>query len=315
MAKLNFRKSIKLGNSGVRVNLSRKGVGVSTGVKGLRAGIGPTGGRVRASLPGTGLYMEKRLATSKRNRNTAKQTTSAVHDSSLAEALYTRYQEHLKHIQSFHKETPQQVDWLNILTHPPFDIREKGPNERKQEEIIQSYTPHFFTKLFKLENKRRKQLEENLQLAIEADKQAYSDWEELKQLAEGIQQHQQKAYTEVLKRYSNLLGNTELARNITVTPSSDGQTATISIYALPETEFPQHELTITKTGKISEKAMTKTKYFALYQTHVSSGTLHAIRVVFALFPLSELLVHVYKKELDTGIGHEKRNGDPLLKSK
>jgi hypothetical protein len=305
MAKINFRKSIKLGNSGVRVNLSRKGVGVSTGVKGLRAGIGPTGGRVRASLPGTGLYMEKRLGTSKQRSGTTKQTTSITDDTITPETLYNTYQEQIEHIQSFHKKSPQQVDWLKNVNHPPFNKGEKGTNERKQEQIIYSYKPNFITKLFRLENVKRKQLEQDLQKAIDADQKAYSEWEELTQLADGIQQHQPEVYVEALKRYSDLLDNSELARQIEVTPSSDRQLATISIYALPDSEFPQHELSMTKTGKISEKAMTKTKLYALYQNHVCSVSLHAIRVAFALLPLSEVLVHVYKKELDAAVGHEK----------
>lgn len=49
-----FRKSFKLA-PGVRVNLSRKGAGVSLGGKGLTHSIGPGGRRTTVSAPGTGL--------------------------------------------------------------------------------------------------------------------------------------------------------------------------------------------------------------------------------------------------------------------
>jgi TM2 domain-containing membrane protein YozV len=49
-----FRKSINLGG-GVRLNLSKSGIGMSAGVKGFRVGIGPRGGRISASIPGTGI--------------------------------------------------------------------------------------------------------------------------------------------------------------------------------------------------------------------------------------------------------------------
>lgn len=55
-----FSKSIKLGG-GVRLNLSRRGVGTSFGVKGLRYSVGPRGHRIRASIPGSGLSYETRL--------------------------------------------------------------------------------------------------------------------------------------------------------------------------------------------------------------------------------------------------------------
>ncbi|MBI2061179.1 MAG: DUF4236 domain-containing protein [Nitrospirae bacterium] len=55
---LNFRKSINLGG-GLRLNLSKKGVGSSFRVKGLRFGIGPMGVHTQASFPGTGLFSRK----------------------------------------------------------------------------------------------------------------------------------------------------------------------------------------------------------------------------------------------------------------
>lgn len=52
---MRFRKSIKLGG-GTKLNLSKSGVGVSTGVKGFRVSKNTSGrSRVTASLPGTGL--------------------------------------------------------------------------------------------------------------------------------------------------------------------------------------------------------------------------------------------------------------------
>jgi len=60
-----FRKSVRLGK-GLRLNFSSRGVGISTGIKGLRFGVGPSGARITAGIPGTGLYYEKRLGSSKR---------------------------------------------------------------------------------------------------------------------------------------------------------------------------------------------------------------------------------------------------------
>jgi len=60
-----FRKSIKLGG-GFRLNLSKGGLGISGGVKGVRVGIGPRGVRTSLSIPGTGTsyVTEKRLKRS-----------------------------------------------------------------------------------------------------------------------------------------------------------------------------------------------------------------------------------------------------------
>lgn len=55
-----FHKSIKLGKH-TRLNFSKSGVGISTGVKGLRTSIGPRGTRVTASIPGSGLSYQTRI--------------------------------------------------------------------------------------------------------------------------------------------------------------------------------------------------------------------------------------------------------------
>ena len=64
-----FRKSISLGK-GVRLNISKRGLGVSAGVKGARVGIGPRGVRKTYSIPGTGIsHVEERSLGSTRTKN------------------------------------------------------------------------------------------------------------------------------------------------------------------------------------------------------------------------------------------------------
>lgn len=55
-----FRKSINLGG-GIKLNLSKKGIGISAGTKGARISTGPSGTRFTGSIPGTGISYEKRL--------------------------------------------------------------------------------------------------------------------------------------------------------------------------------------------------------------------------------------------------------------
>lgn len=55
---VNFRKILNIGG-GFRINLSKRGIGVSAGVPGLRLGLGPKGKRLQISIPGTGIYYRK----------------------------------------------------------------------------------------------------------------------------------------------------------------------------------------------------------------------------------------------------------------
>lgn len=62
MKGLRYRKSITIA-PGTRLNVSKSGIGVSTGVRGLRLGVGPRGPYVSVGIPGTGLSYYRRLGS------------------------------------------------------------------------------------------------------------------------------------------------------------------------------------------------------------------------------------------------------------
>lgn len=59
-----FRKSVKL-MPGVRLNFSKKGMGVRVGGKHGGVSVGPSGTRVSASIPGTGIYYTEKIGSGK----------------------------------------------------------------------------------------------------------------------------------------------------------------------------------------------------------------------------------------------------------
>lgn len=56
---LRYRKSVRVGSKS-RLNVSKSGVGVSTGTKGARFSVGPRGTRTTVGIPGTGVSYESR---------------------------------------------------------------------------------------------------------------------------------------------------------------------------------------------------------------------------------------------------------------
>lgn len=79
---MRFRKSIKLGG-GTKLNLSKSGIGVSTGVKGFRVSKNTSGrSRVTASLPGTGLSYTKEYGSSGSSGNSQSAPTHHSHSHS-----------------------------------------------------------------------------------------------------------------------------------------------------------------------------------------------------------------------------------------
>lgn len=63
---IGFRKSVKIA-PGVRINISKKGIGTSVGVKGAHFSNGPSGKRVTTSMPGTGIKYTKQLGHRRRS--------------------------------------------------------------------------------------------------------------------------------------------------------------------------------------------------------------------------------------------------------
>lgn len=72
-----FGKSIRLGKF-IRINLSQSGVGASIGVGGFRIGTGPSGTRVSAGLPGTGLRYTQQLFSNSKTSKSKTTKTKAV---------------------------------------------------------------------------------------------------------------------------------------------------------------------------------------------------------------------------------------------
>lgn len=71
-----FRKSFSL-MKGVRINLSKSGLGVSAGVKGARVGVGSKGAYTSVGVPGTGISSLDYIGKGKKQKHTEHASTKA----------------------------------------------------------------------------------------------------------------------------------------------------------------------------------------------------------------------------------------------
>lgn len=69
---------------------------------------------------------------------------------------------------------------------------------------------------------------------------------------------------------------------------------------------PKEQLSLTKTGKLSVKQMTKSKYFDIQQDYVCSCVFRISRDMFALLPLDTVYIHASDTIMDTTTGHLKK---------
>lgn len=303
-----FRKSINLGG-GVRLNFSKRGIGASVGVKGFRAGIGPSGIRTRATLPGTGLYYEKRqsLARPERQRQLAireqRNYQSKIEAFEQANLEVEEFQNHLSLLTSVHKECSEPTEWVKIAEQaPPFIQGEMGPNEKEAREKAEKYSPGFFEKLFHKDDDKREQLQERIMNAKEIDHHLYDEWEATKEVADRILKGDPEAYKMAIETMAPFDDIVDLGSGFDF-HFIDQHTVEVEFHVESKDVIPDTVKLLTKTGKLSTRAMGKTMFFAYYQDYVCSCVIRVARELFALLPIDQILIHADNTQLDTATGH------------
>lgn len=311
---LRFRRSITL-CKGVRVNFGKTGTSLSFGTRGLRHTIHSSGRKTSSvGIPGTGISY---VTTSRGKRNYSssayakrqqiqsqkeQQRLDEMQQNALAVEEYNNLIEILKGV---HKECDELVDWRYIYSlGEPFDPQGMGPKEAKSLEELENYKPGFSERIFKfLGEKKRKELEKKVKEAAEEDKKDYEEWKSLHQLSERILKGDIDAYLQVIGEMNPLDDLLEFG--------SDFEFGTDNP-AVMEVEFrvksnsiiPDYSLSLTKTGRLSRKNLTKTNYYSLVQDYVCSTAIRIARDIFALLPIGKVVVHAVDNVLDTQTGYE-----------
>lgn len=288
-----FRKSFNMG--GLRINLSRSGIGYSVRVApGLRVGVGPRGTRtITAGIPGTGIYYTKQISRrSTQNHEQLQRNLFEVQE----------FENQLEMLKSVHKECTNPVNWLQEKATPrPFE-GDVGPLETLALKRLNEYKPSFFDRLLKREEEKKKELERKVEEAREMDQKTLEDWKVKVELAERVLKGDPTAYLHVLKNekpFDNIAIDSKLDIEI------DSKRVEIAFRAESEEIIPQEEKVLTKTGRLSIKKMTKTKRYDIYQDYVCSCAIRIAREIFALLPVDVILVHALSDFIDTSTGHTK----------
>ncbi len=311
---LRMRKSIKI-CKGVRVNFSKSGTSLSFGTKGLRQTISTSGRRTTSvGIPGTGFY----YTTS----SSGKKRSSSSNSYARAQAQAQRQQEKLNEIEnnrrtvqnfnnliesikSLHKTCDEKIDWNHINSVPaPFDPMQSGPAEIAATQMYNNFKPRFYENWFpQLGEKRKQKLYDNIDIARKKDTDSYSEWESLNTLSANIINGDIESYLTVIdemKPFDDLLDYGSDFEVGIDTPDS----LCIEFHVMSDKVIPQKVMSLTQTGKLSTKDMTKTMRFDLTQDYICSCTIRIARDVFALLPVSKVVVHAVDNILNTATGFE-----------
>jgi len=306
-----FRKSINLGG-GVRLNLSKRGLGVSVGTKGFRISTSSSGSRMTTSIPGTGLYYEKKLG-SKKNRSSwerqlelQQKQQQKLMQFEAAKLEVELYENKIELLQSVHKECSEPIDWESIInSSPPFPKGKIGPNEQEAMLKLKNYKPTWRDKLFNRVEVKKKELEKKIYEAKQMDLDEYKEWENSVNLAKRIINGDLNAYIDVINKLAPFDDIEELGSSYDIHVINKD---IIEFYLNVHSEkiIPSETKSLTKTGKVSTRPMAKSKYFELYQDFVCSCVLRVARELFALLPIKQTLIHAISEGINTATGHNEK---------
>ncbi len=315
----NFRKSIKLGG-GLRLNVSKKGVGLSAGGKGFRVGVGPRGTRVTASIPGTGISYSTSLGSSRKTSRAAAQRRRELlaqqrEQEKMLELQRAQYEVDLFEnqidvITSVHKDCTEEYDWQSIKDSlPPFEMGEVGPYEKQAIANLETFKPSWRDRLFNRVEIRKQGLYEEIEKAKQRDKEAYREWELLKESATKVLNGDVNTYLEIIREFAPFEEISELGSSIQVS-ANHPKYIEATVFVHSNNVIPNEEKTLTKTGKLSVKQMSKTRFNELYQDYVCSCAIHVARELFALLPVEKVYVHAIGEVLNTKNGQTEEG--PIL---
>ena len=308
---LRVRKSFKVA-PGVRINVGRKSAGVSVGCKGLRYSVNSrTGARATASIPGTGISYTtstRSYSSSAYSRNSElkrlQKQQEKMEELERNKLEVELYENKLDMIKSIHKECDDSVNWIDIAsTEPPFkfDEGEKGVNELEAIQKLENYKPSFFSKILKKQEIEINKLKKDVDIAKNKDEEEYKSWKSMVEVARKINEKDIDTYFEVIDEFRPLDDLLEFGSGFEFF-IEEPNWIEVDFDVNTDTVVPKESKSLTKTGKVSTKQMTKSKYFDIQQDYICSCALRIARDMFALLPIEYIVINALDERLDSTTG-------------
>ncbi|WP_066062839.1 DUF4236 domain-containing protein [Neobacillus soli] len=309
---LRFRKSFKIA-PGVRMNLGKTGVGLSVGGHGLRYSVNSSGRRTTSvGIPGSGLYYTT-SSGGKSYKTPAYQRKSELarvqkEQQKLQELEYARlqvdlYENRLDQIRSIHHECDNPINWQEVSRRqPPFQNGQDGPNTLAVRQQQQAYQPSLMDRLLHRDETKMRHFYEETERAKVKDLELLNGWQHMNTIAGRMLNRDIDAFFEVIQEFSPFDDLVEFGSGFEF-GTDDPNAIHISVDVNAETVVPEKALSLTKTGKLSEKSLPKSTYFDIYQDYVCSCALRIARDMFALLPIYYVFVHANEDRLNPATGY------------
>lgn len=315
---LRFRKSVKI-CKGVRVNFGKTGASLSVGTRGCRYSMHTSGRRTASvGIPGTGIYYTQSLNGSSRTYSSAaQQDRQRIQQEKLAlqqkkedekrnNALLVReYENYIDIIRNVHRECDVEIDWESVYNAPaPHEEGCKGRKQIEAEFTYNNFKPSFIDKMFgNGGEKKRQKLFEAISIAKAEDEQARANWMEMHEFSKKILEGDVDCYLLAVEESNPFEDLVEYGSDFEIgTDSKD--CLTVEFHAKSNDVVPMIAMSLTSTGKLSKKNLSKTMYYDYVQDYVCSCSVRIARELFAILPIRNVIVHAIDSVINTSTGNE-----------
>lgn len=298
---LRFRKSVKLGNN-AKLNISKTGVSVSVGRPGARLTMHSNGRKTATvGIPGSGLSYSKSIGGSaysnRKNIQSRMKDISKLEEIERNKLEVEEYENSIEVLHTIHLSDIEEIDWKELSTRiePSKDYEEQVRKE------MENYKPGFLESKRKKE-KKEQEFEVQLEEAREKDVEVYNEWKSSKDFSKEVREGNIDTYLRVLEESTMFEDLVDYGCDFEFGTENK---EVLEIEFIPKVEevVPTSSKTLTKTGKLSTKELTKTMYYDYTQDYICSCMIRIGREVFALLPVKEIILHTQQEIVNTSTGH------------
>lgn len=224
------------------------------------------------------------------------------------------YENQIELLTSVHKECGEVWDWKAIREAPPPDIPDRSDkHERRARSSLLHYEPSFLDRIFRRSESKREELEEAIEAARRNDQEDYhrslqtyqrdkAGWEHSRRFAARVLAGDIDAYVEAIQETNPFSDLSLLGSSLRFRISSP-YVVQATLHTNGQRAIPSEIKTLLKTGKVSVKAMPKSRFYEIYQDYVCGCVLRVGRELFALLPIRMVIVTALGEILNSQTGH------------
>ncbi len=223
----------------------------------------------------------------------------------------TDYENYLNKIQSLHTGGLKRKNWKDLaFSKGPLEPKKLSKSEDEARKQLKNFSPSFIDKVFRLSEKKKQKLRDQIKYAIEKDHKDHlelikkfqkekKNYLQIKKLAEEVLKNNKEAYLTVLKDFLQVVfGVKKLEFEIL-----NLNQISCNIFTLGDEIVPTKRKKVLRSGKLSVTELPKGQFNKIYQDFICSVSLRIARDVYAILPIESVVINVRAPVVNSTTGH------------